>query len=78
MYCQKLEKKHFKKELAMANKKNMSFKIAHECYIRNKLYTAKNVSAKDPYHLTGKCRDSTQVNCSVSLRLTNKICISEL
>ena len=51
-------KKHFSKELVMAEEDNEDFKNSIKCQISDSYYVGNDVKVKDHCHITGKYRGS--------------------
>ena len=57
----------------MTKKDNEDFKNSNKCWICEKPYVAGDVKVKDQCHITGKYRGSGHWECTVNVKLNNKI-----
>ena len=83
-------KNYFNKELVMMKKdnenfenstkcwicnNNENFENSTKCWICNNYYIGDDVKVQDLCHITGKYRGSTHRDCSINVKLNNKISV---
>ena len=71
-YCQKVMKKHLKKNLVMTEEEGKQFQSSNVCWICEKFIKDDNGKVRDHCHITEKFRGTIHWNCNISLRLTKK------
>ena len=62
-------KKHFKKALVMTKKDNEVFENSTKCWICNNTYLSGHVTARNDFHITGKCRGLVCRDCNINFKL---------
>ena len=68
-------KKHFNKELVMMKADNEFFKNSTKCCICDNTYVDGDVKVRDHFHITGKYRGLTHINCNINVKLNHKISV---
>ena len=66
-------KKHFNKELVMAEKDNEDFENSTKCWICDNDYIDNDVKVKDHCHITAKYRGSAHRDCNINVKLNHEI-----
>ena len=66
-------KKHFNKNLVVSAENEERFQLSNKCWIRDKLFDARDNTVRDHCDVTGKYRGSAHWSCNINLGLTKKI-----
>ena len=74
-YCSGVMKKHFNKELVMTKENNEGFENATKCWICDNDYIDTDIKVRDHCHITGKYRGSEHRDCSINVKLSQKIAV---
>ena len=72
-YCEKVMKKHFKKNLVMSVKEEEQFQLGNTCGICKNLIDDDNEKVRDHCQVTCKFRDAAHWKCNINLQLTKKV-----
>ena len=73
IYCRKLMKEHFNKNLIMTAEENEEFERSNICWICGCLIGIGNNKVRDHCHITGKYRGAAHWNCNISLKMSKKV-----
>ena len=66
-------KKHFNKNLMMAEEEEHLFQESSNCWICKKLINNDDEKLRDHCHVTGKFRGAVHWNCNINFQLTKKV-----
>ena len=72
-HCCGVKKKHFNKELVMAEKDNKGFENSTKSWICDYAYLDGDVKVRDHCLIAGKCRGSAQRDYNINVKLNHKI-----
>ena len=74
MYCKKVVKEHFNKNLIMSEEEYL-FQHSNSCWICGKIINDDDEKVRDHCHITGKFRGAAHWDCDMNFRLSKKISV---
>ena len=69
IYCRKIMKKYFCKNLIMSAEENELFEMTNICWICGKLVEKTDNKVRDHCHITGKYRAAAHYSCNINLKI---------
>ena len=73
MYCKKIMKGQFNKNLVMTEKEEYLFQKSNNCWICKKLIDNEDEKVRDHCHITGKFRGAAHWDCNINFQLSKKV-----